>query len=87
MGIYQSILSIGITVSSFFTKWLKNLLTNNNLDLYMHDYLIENMILLAIVIIVTILFISFNMIIKIPKSVDKDSKMVNKKPLKKGVLI
>lgn len=53
----------------------------------MHDYLIENMILLAIVIIVTILFIGFNMIIKIPKSVDNDSKMVNKKPLKKGVLI
>ena len=83
MGIYQSILSIGITVSSFFTKWLKNLLNNNNPNLYMHDYLIENMILLAIVIIVTILFIGFNMIIKIPKSVDKDSKIVNKKPLKK----
>ena len=86
MGIYQSILSIGITVSSFFTKWLKNLLNNSNLNLYMHDYLIENMILLAIVIIVTILFISFNVIIKIPKSVDKDSKIANKKPLKKGIL-
>lgn len=70
MGIYQSILSIGITVSSFFTTWLKNLLPHGNnintneLHMYMHDYLIENMILLAVVIIATILFISFTLITK-----------------------
>ena len=93
MGIYQSILSIGITVSSFFTTWLKNLLPHGNnintneLHMYMHDYLIENMILLAVVIIATILFISFTLITKNSK---KESQVIdvkkNKHFLKKSAL-
>ena len=93
MGIYQSILSIGITVSSFFTTWLKNLLPHGNnintneLHMYMHDYLIENMILLAVVIVVTILFISFTLITKNSK---KESQTIdikkNKHFLKKSAL-
>lgn len=59
MGLYQSILAIGITASGWFTPWVKQQLmaNKNNFDTYMHVYMIENLILLGVIVIATIAFV------------------------------
>ena len=81
MGIYQSVLSIGVAVSGFFTTWMKEAVIGkvdpNTIDLntYMKSYLIQNMVLLGVVILITIAFVVM-MIIVNDKS---DSFKLNKK--------
>ncbi len=66
MGIYQSILSVGIMCSSWFTKWMKTIIVDKidgqliSLHQYMNNYLTQNMILLAIVVVITIAFVGLN---------------------------
>ena len=50
MGIYQCILSIGITSSSFLIPYLKEVLKNN------HGYLIVNYTLLAAIVVLELIF-------------------------------
>lgn len=64
MGVYQSILSIGIMCSSWFTGWIKETIIPSvgvkpsiTLTQYMNHYLIQNIVLLAIVIVITVVFI------------------------------
>lgn len=61
MGIYQSILSVGVAVSGFFTTWMKNVIIGNannvTLNQYMHSYLVQNMVLLGVIVAMTIAFI------------------------------
>ena len=66
MGIYQSILSVGIMCSSWFTKWMKTIIVDKidgqliPLHQYMNNYLTQNMILLGIVVVITIAFVGLN---------------------------
>lgn len=59
MGIYQSILAIGITASGWFTPWVKKQIVaaNSSFNEYMHAYMIENLILLACILVATIFFL------------------------------
>lgn len=81
MGIYQSILSVGVAVSGFFTTWMKESVIGkinpNEIDLntYMKSYLIQNMVLLGVVILITITFI----IIMIFVNEKSDTFVLNKK--------
>lgn len=67
MGIYQSILSIGITTSSFFSPFVKENLKN---DFYLTNYIVNGTILGMIVLVTVIYFViqivenKFNIIIK-----------------------
>ena len=58
MGMYQSILSIGITVSALFTGWLKGDVLNNNQSLisYMHINGILNIVLIIACVIMAGLY-------------------------------
>lgn len=63
MGIYQSILSIGISVSGPFSTWIKKTvigewkpLTDITINKYMKSYLVQNMVLLSVVVATTLLF-------------------------------
>lgn len=64
MGIYQSILSIGIMCSGWFTGWIKESVIPSvgttptiSLAQYMHHYLIQNVVLMAVVVVMTITFV------------------------------
>lgn len=58
VGLYQSILAIGITASGWFTNWLKTILKKSgDFDNYMHTYMIQNMVLLVAIILIFISFI------------------------------
>ncbi len=56
MGIYQAVLSIGITVSNWFNEWMKNLLTNAG-DHYSYTMKIVNSVIIAAIVISWILYI------------------------------
>lgn len=69
MGIYQSILSIGIMSSGWFNSWMKEILPvinkqNFNLDLYYKNNTLVNVILISIISIMVITFGFMNIIIK-----------------------
>lgn len=58
VGLYQSILAIGITVSGWFTNWLKTILNKTGtFDNYMHTYMVQNMVLVVAIVIIFISFI------------------------------
>ena len=74
VGLYQSILAIGITVSGWFTNWLKSVLNNSDtFNSYMHTYMIQNMVLVGSILIVWISFIIINLI-----KTDKNKPTYNK---------
>ena len=61
VGIYQSILAIGITLSGWFTGWLKTTMDDySNFDLYMKNYFIQNLILIGATVLITFMFIISN---------------------------
>lgn len=82
MGIYQSILSAGIMFSSWFTTWMKTIIVDKvdgqliSMEQYMQNYLIQNMVLLAIVVLMGIAFMLLMMFFD--KKVDS-SRLNNKK--------
>lgn len=51
MGVYQAILSIGITSSSFFTSWMKalGLSPEKTVDDYLHYAMIVNLVVLGVI--------------------------------------
>lgn len=58
VGLYQSILAIGITVSGWFTNWLKTILhRSGTFDSYMYTYMVQNMILICVIVVIYISFI------------------------------
>lgn len=72
MGIYQSILSIGIMCSGWFTGWIKESVIPSvgttptiTLTQYMNHYLIQNVVLMVIVVIMTITFIVLMKVINV----------------------
>lgn len=60
MGIYQSVLAIGITSSSFFVSFLKSNFINQNASYDYWTYASINLILFSVVLIIFIIFVIFN---------------------------
>lgn len=58
VGLYQSILAVGITISGWFTNWLKTILNKSGtFESYMNTYLIQNMILVGVIIVIWVSYI------------------------------
>jgi CBS domain containing-hemolysin-like protein len=58
MAIYQSVMSIGITGSSFFISWLKQVpLGEKNYDSYFHAATIINWTIVGVIVVAWFIFV------------------------------
>ncbi len=82
MGIYQSILSIGIMCSGWFTTWMKEILPKNNTEVYFHNSMIVNVVLIFSIFLAFLVFLFLSLYLKKNDKIFYNTNLETKKEIK-----